>query len=98
MNVLADFLVRVQEQFPESIENEELNPLLLTIRNQAAEIASLNKEVTSLRTNILNADEGVPVVIEEVAETEVKKADAPVRKRAPRKAAAKKTTAKDTKK
>ncbi len=98
MNVLADFLVRVQEQFPESIDNEELNPLLLTIRNQAAEIASLNKEVTSLRTNILNADEGVPVVIEEVAETEVKKADAPAKKRAPRKAAAKKTTAKDTKK
>lgn len=98
MNVLADFLVRVQEQFPESIDNEELNPLLLTIRNQAAEIASLNKEVTSLRTNILNADEGVPVVIEEVAETEVKKADAPAKKRAPRKAAAKKTTAKDPKK
>ncbi len=57
MNVLADFLVRVQEQFPESIDNEELNPLLLTIRNQAAEIASLNKEVTSLRINILNSEE-----------------------------------------
>lgn len=61
MNVLADFLVRVEEQYPESIDNEELNSLLLTIRNQAAEINSLNKEVTTLRANILN-DDTVPVV------------------------------------
>ena len=57
MNVLADFIVRVQEQFPEEIENEELNSLLLTIRNQSAEIDELNKEVKNLRNNILNYDE-----------------------------------------
>lgn len=57
MNVLADFLVRVEEQYPESIETEELNSLVLTIRNQAAEIESLNKEVKNLRRNILNADD-----------------------------------------
>lgn len=56
MNVLADFLVRVEEQYPESIDNEELNSLLLTIRNQAAEINSLNKEVKTLRNNILHDD------------------------------------------
>ncbi|MDE5750961.1 MAG: glycoside hydrolase family 57 protein, partial [Duncaniella sp.] len=38
MNVLADFIVRVEEQYPLSIENEELNSLLTTIRNQATEI------------------------------------------------------------
>lgn len=59
MNVLADFTVRVNNQFPEEVENEELNSLLLTIRNQAAEIESLNKKVQSLRTNILNADDTV---------------------------------------
>ncbi len=59
MNVLADFLVRVEEQYPESIDNEELNSLLLTIRNQASEITSLKKEVTSLRTEIENSDETV---------------------------------------
>ena len=37
MNVLADFLVRVEEQYPIDIENEELNSLILTIRNQAQE-------------------------------------------------------------
>ncbi len=57
MNVLADFIVRVQEQFPAEIENEELNSLLLTIRNQAAEIEQLKKEKSTIRTNRLNSDE-----------------------------------------
>lgn len=52
MNVLADFIVRVEEQYPMSIENEELNSLLTTIRNQAREIETLNKEVNSMRNNI----------------------------------------------
>jgi alpha-amylase len=52
MNVLADFIVRVEEQYPLSIENEELNALLTTIRNQAREIETLNKEVESMRRNI----------------------------------------------
>lgn len=66
MNVLADFLVRVEEQYPESIDNEELNSLLLTIRNQASEINSLNKEVKTLRANILNDDTLTVVEHEEV--------------------------------
>jgi len=57
MNVLADFIVRVEEQYPMEIENEELNSLLLTIRNQAAEIEALNKEVANMRKNILEADD-----------------------------------------
>lgn len=57
MNVLADFLVRVEEQFPSEIENEELNALLLTIRNQASEIEQLKKEIKQLHNNIVNADD-----------------------------------------
>ncbi|MDE6331093.1 MAG: alpha-amylase, partial [Muribaculaceae bacterium] len=52
MNALADFIVRVEEQYPLSIENEELNSLLTTIRNQAREIETLNKELSSMRKNI----------------------------------------------
>lgn len=52
MNALADFIVRVEEQYPLSIENEELNALLTTIRNQAREIETLNKELGSMRKNI----------------------------------------------
>lgn len=87
MNVLADFLVRVEEQYPESIDNEELNSLLLTIRNQADEITSLKKEVTSLRTDMENREEGV------VAEEKPAK-KAPAKKAAAKKPAAKKATKK----
>lgn len=90
MNVLADFLVRVEEQYPESIDNEELNSLLLIIRNQASEINSLNKEVKTLRANILNDDTLTVVEAEEIApkqtlkDTETKPTP---RKRATRKTA-----------
>ncbi len=53
MNVLSDFMIRVEEQYPESIDNEELNALLLTIRNQSNEISQLNREVEMLRNNIV---------------------------------------------
>ena len=45
MNVLSDFTVRVNAQFPDSIENEELNSLLTTIKNQGKEIEELQKEL-----------------------------------------------------
>ncbi len=83
MNVLADFLVRVEEQYPESIDNEELNSLLLTIRNQADEITSLKKEVTSLRTDMENREEAM-----------VEAKEKPVRKIATKNSSDKKTTEK----
>lgn len=57
MNVLSDFIVRVEEQYPLEIENEELNSLLTTIRNQAREIETLNKEVNSMRQNVEHYNE-----------------------------------------
>lgn len=57
MNVLADFIVRVEEQYPLSIENEELNALLTTIRNQSREIETLNKELNSARKDIEHYNE-----------------------------------------
>jgi len=41
MNVLSDFMERVDAQYPTTIENEELNELLKTINNQAEEIEKL---------------------------------------------------------
>ena len=49
MNVLSDFIVRVNAQFPEAIENEELNSLLTTIKNQGEEIESLQKELDKMK-------------------------------------------------
>lgn len=51
MNVLSDFMVRVNEQYPMEIENEELNSLVTTIRNQAREIEILNKSLETSRRN-----------------------------------------------
>lgn len=91
MNVLADFIVRVEEQYPLSIENEELNSLLLTIRNQASEIESLNKEVKALRTNLTelgDKHEETELIVKEKPAKAAKKAPA-VKKSAKKKAAGK---------
>ncbi|MCM1483254.1 MAG: glycoside hydrolase family 57 protein [Muribaculaceae bacterium] len=95
MNVLSDFIVRVEEQYPLSIENEELNSLLTTIRNQAREIETLNKEVTSMRQNLehyneehlLRAKAEAPA--EKAEKTEEKPAKKATKKAAPKKAAKK---------
>lgn len=49
MNVLSDFLLRVEEQYPTTIENEELNELLKTINNQEEEIAELEKQLKAAK-------------------------------------------------
>ena len=45
MNVLSDFMERVNAQFPSSVGNEELNSLLTTIQNQELKIADLEKQL-----------------------------------------------------
>lgn len=45
MNILSDFLQRVEEQYPTTIDNEELNELLKTIHNQELEIAKLEQQL-----------------------------------------------------
>lgn len=49
MNVLSDFINRVQTQFPENMENEELNALLTAIMNQEEEIKNLKKELAAAK-------------------------------------------------
>jgi len=49
MNILSDFLQRVEEQYPTTIGNEELNSLLKTITNQEKEIAALQAEIKKLK-------------------------------------------------
>jgi putative uncharacterized protein (fragment) len=42
---LGDFISRVDALYPVEIENEELNSLLTTIKNQGEEIEKLQKEL-----------------------------------------------------
>ena len=45
MNIVGDFISRVDSLYPEDMDNEELNNLLTTIKNQGEEIAALTKEL-----------------------------------------------------
>ena len=49
MNILSDFLQRVAAQYPDSIENEELNALLQTIQNQEKEIKKLEIQIEKIQ-------------------------------------------------
>ncbi|MBV5283322.1 MAG: glycoside hydrolase family 57 protein [Paludibacter sp.] len=57
MNVLADFLERVDAQYPTTIDNEELNELLKTINHQEEEIESLENELKKLRARKAKVEE-----------------------------------------
>ena len=57
MNILGDFINRVNTLYPEDIDNEELNSLLTTIRNQGEEIERKEKEISRLQTKIEKMEE-----------------------------------------
>lgn len=52
MNILGDFISRVNALYPVDMDNEELNSLLTTIKNQGEEIEVLNKEVEKLQAKL----------------------------------------------
>ena len=80
MNILGDFINRVNALYPAEIDNEELNSLLTTIRNQGDEIEMKDKEITRLKARLEKLEPAAK-------EPKAKKAAA-------KKPAAKKTTAK----
>lgn len=49
MNILGDFITRVNNLYPAEIDNEELNSLLTTIRNQEGELEIKDKEIEKLQ-------------------------------------------------
>lgn len=58
MNILADFLARVDALYPVDVDNEELSALLTTIQNQGLEIESLTAEVEELKKELERAGHG----------------------------------------
>ena len=56
MNVVGDFISRVNSLYPEDMDNEELNSLQTTIRNQGEEIATLTKEIEKLQKKLAKAE------------------------------------------
>ena len=52
MNILGDFITRVNNLYPQDIENDELNALLTTIKNQGDELMIRDKEIAKLKNLI----------------------------------------------
>jgi alpha-amylase len=84
MNILGDFITRINNRYPSEIDNEQLNSLLTTIKNEGEEIAMKDKEIARLQAKI------------EKMEAEAKKTTA-TRKPVARKAPAKKAAAQSSK-
>ena len=60
MNILGDFIKRVDSLYPSDIDNEELNSLLTTIRNQDHEIEELHKELNKYKNLVPDAEVAKP--------------------------------------
>jgi alpha-amylase len=52
MNILGDFITRVNKLYPESIDNEELSNLLTTIKNEEEELEMKDKEIERLKAKL----------------------------------------------
>lgn len=89
MNILDDFIARVNSLYPESVDNDELASLLTTIKNQDEEIEMKNKEITRLQTKIEKIE-----AAEEKLRAKLEKTKAPKTETAPK---AKKPAAKKPK-
>ena len=60
MNILGDFISRVNSLYPVDVDNEELNPLLTTIRNQGIEIEELRKELEKAEAKLKKEEKPAP--------------------------------------
>ena len=79
MNILGDFINRVNALYPLDIDNDELEGLLTTIKNQGDEIEVKDKEITRLKAKLEKLEGAKP-----------KAEKKPAAKKAPAKKAAKK--------
>lgn len=57
MNILGDFINRVNSLYPEEIDNEELDSLLTTIKNQGDEIEMKDNEIVRLKAKVSKMQE-----------------------------------------
>ena len=57
MNILGDFIARVDSLYPD-IENEELDPLLTTIKNQEEELERKDRELEKFRLMLAKFEAG----------------------------------------
>ena len=90
MNILGDFITRVKNLYPDEIENEELNSLLTTIKNQSDELTKKDKEIKQLENMLakLEAKQGTEPKAEKPAAKKAPAKKAPAKKAEPKAEAA----------
>ena len=88
MNILGDFINRVNSLYPPEIDNDQLNSLLTTIKNEGDEIEMKDKEIARLQAKL----EKIESANEKLREKEEMPKAKPIR--TARKTASKKETAK----
>ena len=90
MNILGDFITRVNDLYPTDVDNDQLESLLTTIKNQDEELEMKDKEIVRLQAKIEKIEK------EAEKQHDEKPAKAAPAKKAAAKPAAKKAPAKKT--
>lgn len=86
MNILGDFISRVNSLYPDSIDNDELSSLLTTIKNQDEEIEMKSKEIVRLQTKIEKIEAAEEKLRAKLEKTKAPAAKKPAAKRTSKKA------------
>ena len=87
MNILGDFITRVNDRYPLDIDNEELNSLLTTIKNQGDELTLKDKEISKLQNMLAQADKKEAPKAKAPKKAEAEAEAKPAKKAAPKKKA-----------
>ena len=87
MNILGDFITRVNDRYPLDIDNEELNSLLTTIKNQGDELTLKDKEISKLQNMLAQADKKEASKAKAPKKAEAEAEAKPAKKAAPKKKA-----------
>ena len=88
MNIVSDIQIRLKQEFPEEVENEELNPLLKQINEQGKVIEQLQAKLAKAEAKVAEKKAAKPAAEKKPA---AKKAEKPAAEKKP---AAKKTAKK----
>lgn len=73
MNILGDFINRVNSLYPSDIDNDQLNSLLTTIKNEGEELEMKDKEITRLQARLEKAEAAAAMLRKKYESKEIDK-------------------------
>ena len=82
MNILGDFISRVNNLYPDDVDNEQLESLFTTIKNQDEELAMKDKEIEKLQHMLAKFEKEAPAKKPAAKKAPAKKSAAATKKAA----------------